>query len=67
LAEISFVIFKHRPQLFDQEIGTTNIFKEVMQFLNLVKLGLIQREIGQYYKHKLILKSDPKTLYTVCY
>ena len=42
-------------QLFVQGIGTKNVFKEVMEFLNLTKLCLTQSEAVRYYKHKLIL------------
>ena len=40
-------------QLLDQRIGTNNIFKEVMEFLNLLKLGLTQYEVVGYYEREL--------------
>ena len=40
-------------QNFDQGIGTKHIFKEVMEFLNLVKLGVAQYEVVGYYERKL--------------
>ena len=38
---------------FDQGIGTKHILKEVMEFLNLVKLGVAQCEVVGYYERKL--------------
>ena len=44
---------KHMTHQFDQGIGTKHILKEVMEFLNLVKLGVAQCENVGYYERKL--------------
>ena len=41
-AEFFDVFAKHVTQLLDQRIGTQIVFKEVVEFLNLLKLGLTQ-------------------------
>ena len=42
-------------QSFDQGIGRKHMFKEVMEFPDLVKLGVAQREVVGYYERKLNL------------
>ena len=54
LAEFFSCFSKHMTQLFFQGIGTNNISKEVIEFLNLVKLCLTPCEAAGYYERKLI-------------
>ena len=48
LAEMFWCFSKNTTQRFDQGIGTKHIFKEVMEFLNLMKLGVAQCEVVGY-------------------
>ena len=56
---------KYITEIFDQGIGSKHVFKEVMKFPNLVKLGLTQYDVVGYYERKLNYLSDLKTLHTV--